>query len=164
MKEKLDKGKAICVAYKNGLTLTEISKAFGNAHSVIVSYLERYFPMVYGEPYQSYADKKAPRLEELYNKYREIYVQGLYTRQQLCEILGCNVNELEAMICKYNLNNQWLQTYDGQVTLCNTSKEFRNSIRDFANKYGYKSIRAVAVRAINEFMLQEMLRSNKDEN
>ena len=158
MRRKLDKAQAICLAYREGSTVSEISRKFGNDHSVIVAYLKRYFEYFYNEPYQSYAEKKASRLEELYEKYKEIYVQGMYTRSQLCELLSCNVNELEAMIHKYKLNNQWLKTYSGQVTLCNTSNEFRESIKEFAKKYGYKSVRAVAVRAINEFILQEMLR------
>lgn len=70
--------------------------------------------------------------------------------------------ELEAMIRKYRLNNQWLKTYDSQISLCNTSNEFREAIKEFAKNNGYKSVRDVVVRAINEYMLQESLRGTKN--
>lgn len=159
---KLDKGKVICTAYRNGSTISEIARAFGQDYNIILGYLQKYFEYFYGEPYKPFTERRAALLEELYKKYKEIYVQGLYSREQMCEMLNCNVNELEAMFRKYKLNNQWLKTYNGQATLCNTSKEFRNSVKDFAKKYGYKSVRAVAVTAINEFMLQQMLLTNKE--
>jgi hypothetical protein len=160
---KLDKARIICEAYKNGATLTSLSKAFNNSHSVILEYLKRYFEHFYGVPFKNLHERQAVRLAELYNEYQQIYVQGLYTRQQLCNILKCDVQELEAMFRKYNLHHQWLKTYDGQVTLCNTSKEFRDSIKAFADQHGYKSVRAVAVQAINEFMLQTIIKENTEE-
>ena len=162
---KLEKGKAICEAYKNGNTISQIAKKFNNKYDLIKGYLKRYFEYFYNEPFISYGERKKERLEELYNEYVKIYVQGLYTRQQLCKILKCDVNELEAMFRKYNLHNQCLKTYHNQVTLCSTSKEFRKSVSDFAKKYGYKSVRAVCMQAINEFMLQEILRrENESQN
>ena len=102
-------------------------------------------------------------MQEIHKRYQDVYVQGLFTRAQLCEIINCNVNELEAMLKKYNLHHQWLQTYDGQQTLCNVSKEFKQSINEFVEEFGYKSVREVAVEAINEFMLQKRLRRDKNE-
>ena len=159
---KLEKGKAICEAYKNGNTISQIAKKFNNKYDLIKGYLKRYFEQFYNEPFVSYGEKRKERLQKLYTEYEKIYVQGLYTRKQLCNILKCDVNELEAMFRKYNLHNQWLKTYEGQVTLCNTSNEFRKSVSDFAKKYGYKSVRAVCMQAINEFMLQEMLRRENE--
>lgn len=159
----IDKGKAICASYRSGMTISQISKVFKTEYSEVCRYLTRYFEYFYNEPYKPYSERRSERLEELYNKYTSVYVSGLYTRTQLCEMLDCNVNEFEAMTTKYGLNNQWLKTYDGQMTLCNVSKEFKDSIMEFADKYGFKSCRAVAVTAINEFMLQQMMLHENDE-
>ena len=159
----LDKGKAICLAYRNGMTISQISKAFNSTHTEINRFLKRYFGYFYDEEYKTFSEKRNNRLEEIYEKYQEVYVRGLYTRSQMCEILGGNVNEFEAMSIKYGLNNQWLQTYSNQKTLCNVPEEFIKSVKDFVDKYGFKSVRAVAVTAINEFMLQQML-LNGDED
>jgi hypothetical protein len=78
--------------------------------------------------------------------------------------MGCSIKEFEYMSRKYKLKNQWLKTYAGQVTLCNVSNEFKDSIVEFAKKYGFKSCRAVAVRAINEFMLQYEIFGGKETN
>jgi hypothetical protein len=43
------------------------------------------------------------------------------------------------------------------------SKEFKQSINEFVEEFGYKSVRAVAVEAINEFMLTQRLRRDKNE-
>ena len=158
MNQKLDKAKAICTAYKNGLTVAQIARAFDNEYDNILGYLRRYFEHFYGEPFVSYSEKKKDRIAKIYEDYKSVYVKGLFTRTQLCKILDCNVNELESMFRKYKIKNQWLKTYESQITLCNTSLEFRESIKEFAEKYGYKSVREVAVQAINEFMLQEKLR------
>ena len=73
-------------------------------------------------------------------------------------MLGCSIQELEAMFRKYNVKYQRLKTYHSQRTLCNVSNEFYNSVKEFAKKYGYKSVREVSTRAINEFILQQMLK------
>lgn len=161
MYQKIDKAKVICLAYKNGTTIKQIASAFNQDQNLIKGYLERYFEKFYGEPFRPYAELRALRLEEIYKKYKQVYVRGLFTRRQMCEICQCSVMELEAMIRKYRLHHQWLKTYDSQVSLCNTSNEFREAIKEFAENNGYKSVRDVAVCAINEFMLQETLRKKE---
>lgn len=158
MYSKPEKAKLVCLAYKNGTTISEIARAFGQGHDLIRGYLERYFEIIYGEPFKTFTEQREERLREIYKIYQDVYVQGLFTRSQICEIIGCNVNELEAMLKKYDLHHQWLQTYDGQKTLCNVSKEFKQSVNEFVEEFGYKSVRAVAVEAINEFMLMKRLR------
>ena len=155
MERKIDKAKVICSAYRNGQTVTQIARAFNHDTSVIDSYLKRYFEYFYGERYKPYAEKHAEFMRELYEKYNEIYVHGFFSREEMCNALGCSVQELEAMFRKYNVNYQWLKTYSGQKTLCNVSSEFYNSVKEFAKKHNFKSVRAVAVAAINEFMLQQ---------
>ena len=150
----VDKGRAICCAYRDGMTLSQIARVFKTEHSEVNRYLKKYFEYFYGESYLSCNEKLENRANELYEKYKGVYVRGLYNRTQLCELMGCDIKEFEYMSRKYKLKNQWLKTYAGQVTLCNVSNEFKDSIMGFAKKYGFKSCRAVAVRAINEFMLQ----------
>ena len=164
MYQKPEKGKLICLAYKNGTTISEIARALGHGPDLIRMYLENYFETIYGEPFKTFTEQREERLREIYKRYQDVYVQGLFTRAQICEIIECNVNELEAMLKKYDLHHQWLQTYDGQQTLCNVSKEFKDSINEFVEEFGYKSVRAVAVEAINEFMLQKRLRRDGNEN
>lgn len=161
MYSKPDKAKLICKAYKYGTSISEIARAFGQGHDLIRGYLERYFEIIYGEPFKTFTEQREERLREIYKRYQDVYVQGLFTRTQICEIIECDVNELEAMLKKYDLHHQWLQTYHGQQTLCNVSKEFKDSIKEFMEEFDYKSVRAVAVEAINEFMLQKRLRREK---
>ena len=160
--KKMDRARVICESYRNGMTVSELCRAFDCCHPTIVHYLEKYFEVFYGEGYKPFTEQKKDRLEYLYNGYKELYIRGLYSRNQICEMLGCSVNEFEAMCSRYGLKNQWLKTYAGQVTLCNVSKEFKDSIVKFAKKYGFKSCRAVAVRAINEFMLQQEIFGEKE--
>ena len=155
---KIEKGKEICRLYKEGLSTTQIGKIFDTDHSVIVTYLKRYYPRVYGEDYVPFAEKRKKRLLELYVEYKKLYIQGAYTRTQMCTKLGCTTLELEAMFRKFKLKNQWLKTYNGQVTLCNVPKEFKDDVMKFANEYGFRSAREVAVKAINEFMLWYQLK------
>lgn len=162
MNRKIDKAKAICESYKAGNTISQIAKAFNLPHYQITNYLRNYFEMFYGKPFLSYHERKNERLKELYEEYNKIYVQKLYTRAQICRILKCNVNELEAMFKQYNLHNQWLQTYKEQVSLANVSKEFMKSIKDFIKKYKYKSVRDLAMQAINEFMLYERFKRGEE--
>ena len=159
---KFDKAKIICEAYHNGRAVTQISKTFGYDRNSVIGYLERYFERYYGEPYKPFSEKRAEFLEELYKKYQGVYIKGLYSRRTLCEMLNCTPLELEAMFKKYNIKNQWLQTYKDQRTLCNVPKEFYNSLEEFVKKYGYKSIREVTMLAVNEFMLQQELREKED--
>ena len=151
----LDRGRAICSAYRAGMTLSQVAKAFDIGHSEVNRYLKRYFEYFYGEKYVSVSERLDSRAKELYAKYNEIYIRGVYNRTKMCEMLGCSIKEFEYMSKRFGLHHQWLQTYAGQVTLCNVSNEFKDSIVEFAKKYGYKSCRAVAVEAINEFMLRK---------
>ena len=147
------RGKAICKLYKQGLTVSQVAKILGIDHSQVDSYLKVYYKKIYNEEYVPFAKKRAKFLGDLYDKYKKIYVQGAYSRTELCKLLQCKPNELEAMIQAYGLNNQWLKTYHGQVTLCNVSKEFRNDLVVKAKKYGYRSVRDLVVHALVEFSL-----------
>lgn len=158
----IQRGKNICKLYKEGLTLTQIAKQLNINHSQVESYLKNYYEKVYDEKYKKFGEKRKERLAELYNKYKDIYVQGLYSRKELCKELNCNVQELEAMIRKYNLKNQWLKTYQGQETLCNVSHEFRESVKQFAKDNNYRSVRAVIVEAVNEFMMIHQFKENTE--
>lgn len=154
----IKKGKAICKLYKQGQSVTEIAKSIGTDHSVIVAYLKRYFPRIYNEEYVPFAEKRKKRLEELYKKYKMVYVRGAYTRTEICYMLDCTTLELEAMFRKFKLDYQWLKTNNSQVTLCNVPKEFKDDVMKFANEFGFRSARDVAVVAINEFMLWYQLK------
>lgn len=152
-KPNMKRAEAICSLYKQGFTLTEIAKALKTDHSQVERYLKTYYKGIFGEDYKPFAIKKSERLQELYSKYISVYEKGVYTRTQMCELLGCKPLELEAMMRKYNLHHQWLQTYHHQVTLCNTSKEFRNAVKAFCLKHNFKSVREFTVFALNEVML-----------
>lgn len=154
----IKKGKAICKLYKQGQSVTEIAKSIGTDHSVVVAYLKRYYPRIYDEEYVPFSEKRRKRLVELYYEYKKVYVRGAYTRTEMCEMLDCTTLELEAMFRKFKLKNQWLKTYNGQVTLCNVPKEFKDDVMKFANEFGFRSARDVAVVAINEFMLWYQLK------
>ena len=149
----IERGKSVCELYRQGLTLTEVAKKLGISHSQVEAYLKTYYKKIYDEDFVPYAKKQAKVLSELYQKYQDIYVPGVYTRKTLCKALGCDVHQLEAMLRRYGLKNQWLKTYAGQVTLCNTSKEFRDSVFEFAKAYHFKSVREFTIFAINEMML-----------
>lgn len=160
----LDRGKAICSAYRDGMTLSQISRAFKIGHSEVNRYLKRYFEYFYGEKYIPVSERLESRATDLYAKYNEIYVHGVYNRTKMCEMLGCSIREFEYMSKRFGLHHQWLKTYAEQVTLCNVPNEFKDSIMEFAKKYGFKSCRAVAVRAINEFMLQYEIFGEKEKD
>lgn len=149
----IERGKSVCDLYRQGLTLTEVAKTLGISHSQVEAYLKTYYKKIYDEDFVPYAKKQAKVLSELYQKYQDIYVPGVYTRKTLCKALDCDVHQLEAMLRRYRLKNQWLKTYAGQVTLCNTSKEFRNSVSEFVKAHGFKSVREFTIFAINEMML-----------
>lgn len=149
----IELGKSVCDLYRQGLSLTEITKKLGITHAQVRSYLKTYYKKIYDEDYVPYAKRHAKALSELYQKYQDIYVPGVYTRKTLCKALDCDVHQLEAMLRRYRLKNQWLKTYAGQVTLCNISKEFRNSVSEFAKAHGFKSVREFTVFAVNEMML-----------
>ena len=149
----IQRGKAVCRMYKNGSCASEIAKALNITNHAVYHYLDVYYEKIYDERYITFSEKRKKRLDELYDKYKRVYVQGAFTKAQLCKTLDCTIHELEDMLRKNNLNNQWHKTYANQVTLCNTSKEFRNSIKEFAKEHNYRSVREVVVEAINEFML-----------
>lgn len=157
----IERGKSVCELYRQGLTLTEVAKTLGISHSQVEAYLKTYYKKIYDEDFVPYAKKQAKVLSELYQRYQDIYVPGVYTRKTLCKALGCDVHQLEAMLRRYGLKNQWLKTYAGQVTLCNTSKEFRDSVSEFAKANGFKSVREFTIFAINEMMLY--LKDKEDE-
>lgn len=149
----IELGKSVCDLYRQGLSLTEVAKKLGITHAQVRSYLKTYYKKIYDEDYVPYVKRHAKALSELYQKYQDIYVPGVYTRKTLCKALDCDVHQLEAMLRRYRLKNQWLKTYAGQVTLCNISKEFRNSVSEFAKAHGFKSVREFTVFAVNEMML-----------
>lgn len=121
----IPRGKAICKLYRDGFTVTEIAKAIGIDHSQVDSYLRTYYEKIYDEKYVPFAQRRAEFLKDLYDKYMQVYVKGVYSQKELCKLLGCKASELQALIQKYHLNNQWLKTYNNQVTMFNASKEFR---------------------------------------
>ena len=148
----ISRGKEICKLYREGFTLTEISKKIGIAHSQVVSYLKNYYDKIYDEKYIPFAQSHADFLEDLYNRYKAVYVPGIYTYKQMCDLLGCKSSELIAMTNKYKLNNQWLKTYNGQDTLCNVPHAFKEELKVQAKKHGYKSVRDITVHALVEFL------------
>ena len=158
----IQRGKMICKLYKDGFTLTQISKQLDINHSQVESYLRNYYEKIYDEKYRKFSEKRNERLNELYEQYKEVYVQGAFTRTEICKKLNCDVQELEGMIRKFKLKNQWLRTYQGQQTLCNTSREFRESVKQFAKENGYRSVRAVVVEAVNEFMMMYNFKNNEE--
>ena len=58
MYQKPEKGKLICLAYKNGTTISEIARAFGHGHDLIRMYLENYFETIYGEPFKTFTEQR----------------------------------------------------------------------------------------------------------
>lgn len=146
-------GKAICNMYHEGLTFREISNTLNIPVNSVRGYLKTYYEKIYDTKAEMPSAKRAKRLSELYAKYQQLYTKGAYSQVEMCKKLGCNLTEFYAMCRKYNLQNQWLKTYAGQVTLCNVPRAFREDINAKAKQFGYKSVRAFAVHAIVELMM-----------
>lgn len=148
----IEKAKHICELYKNGKSLTEIGKLYGHKISVIDSYIKRYYERFYNVKAMNYKERKKKYLEELNNKYKEIYSPCLRSRKEMCELLNCKVLEFEMMLEEYNINHPRLKTYKCQKTLCNVPKEVFDEYKDFCKKRGW-SVRKLACIAINNYIL-----------
>lgn len=145
--------KAICDMYHKGNSVNEIQKITKHARSTIYACLRKFYSGFYGQPFHPTRLQIEKRLYDLFISYQAIYKPFVYSREDICEELHCTIHELESMFRKYKLSHQRLCTYAGQVTLCNTSKMFRDSVSEFAKAHGYSSVRAVVTQAVNEFML-----------
>ena len=143
----------ICDMYHNGSSVVEITKTAKHARSTVYACLRKCYSSFYGKPFHPTRLQIEKRLYDLFISYSAIYKPFVYSREDICEQLKCSIHELESMFHKYKFRHHRLRTYAGQVTLCNTSKMFRDSVSEFAKANGFKSVREVATLAINEYML-----------
>ena len=155
-KGNFNKGKEICEMYKNGVSLTTISKYYGNTLRNIIQYLNKYYIEIYGMPWKKKNKRIVYRDKELYEKFQQVYTPFVYTRKSLSESLGCSTVELEHMCNTYNITHLRLKTYQGQKTLCNVPDDVYIDVVNYARKHKM-SIRDVAMRALNEYMIRDLV-------
>ena len=67
------------------------------------------------------------------------------------------------MFTHYNITHQRLKTYDSQKTLCNVSEEFYDEVSKFVKENNFKSVRELAVNAIQDFILFYNLKNEDNE-
>ena len=148
------KARQICEMYHKGLTMSSIARMLNVGTNQIVQYLDRYYSTFYGNEWK--------RKRNVYDDYdilqraKTIYTPGIYTRKDLCEKIGCTIQEFEHMCKTYNVKHLRLNTYKHQKTLCNVPEEIFNDVKSFAQKHNM-SIRKLTMLALNEYMLREGL-------
>ena len=153
---KLARNKQICELYQKGWTGTEIAKHFNLKPNIVFALLKKWYPRVYDRPYIGHntTEYKEAYYKKLYEKYKQVYKPFLYTHGELAELMDCSVPHLIKLIDMYNLNHIRLQTFKHYKSLCNVPDVFLEEIKTFCDKNGFASVRQLAVRAINEYILQ----------
>lgn len=178
LKRNFPKAKKCCELYAKGVKRSDIARVVGVTNDLVTKWLEEYYEDLIGETYQSFTSKRVEKFGRLYSIYQDIYKQGIYTKQEMCDALAKQYMEtygvknfvvsscdLEYLLAKYNLHHQWMKTYDGQVTLCNVSREFRKEISDISYKLkdagliNKASVRAASVYLISlgRLMLKDII-------
>ena len=146
-----EKAKEICKMYHNGYTMTTIARVMGHKTNVIANYLNRHYKKIYGVEWER--KNKVYNDEEIYAKYKKIYTPMAYTRKEMCEKIGCSIQELEHMFDKYKIKKPRLNTYKNQKTLCNVPEEIFDDVKNYAREHNI-TIRELVMRAVNEFILR----------
>ena len=158
---KVERNKLICDLYHNGKTVREISELIKLRKSVVMVILQRDYEKFYEDAFVTPHDKFLLRVEELKNKFLEIYQPFIYSRADISKKLKCTETQLEYMLNKYNLEFLRLKTYKSQKTLCNVPDEFFDELKEWCIKHN-TSIRKVTVTAINEYILKEEMKNKND--
>lgn len=158
---KPDKAKTICEMYKKGYSVSEISKLLDCEWHAVKDMLRRHYFEFYKEQLQKKQQILASRTEYIYNRYNELYVPFVYTEKEMCEKIGCTVAEFERMLLTYNLKHQRLNLSKKSKSLCNMSVDFYEVCKAYCDEKGI-SVRELACRAINEYMLCEELNKCKE--
>ena len=153
---EFERNKLICRWYHDGSRICDITERLNTSHASVLAALKRWYPKFYDMPYQGKHSKEYREhfYEELYKKYRLYYVPYAQTRTDIIKLMNCTVAQFNKMCEIYHIDYQRLGTYKTQKTLCNVPVDFYESIVDFAKKYHFKSVRQLAVCAINEYMLK----------
>ena len=147
-----EKARNICELYHDGQSLTAISKQYNCQVHNIVEYLDRWYSRIYDTKWARLRDLRLNKAKEIKKKFTEIYKPFKYTRADICRMLKCTPSELEFTLKQYNMTHLRLQTYGKQKTLCNIPEENFEEYKAYANAH-HISIRALACRAINEYIL-----------
>lgn len=155
---KYTENKAICKKFNDGVSVSDLSRQFDLSHATIIARLKKHYQEFYHKPYVGKHASREAYFEDLYKRYKQSYQKAVYTREKMCEILNCSTRDLLYLERKYKLNNQWLQTYHNQKTLCNVSNVLYDLVREYVDKYKFKSNRDLAMTAIIFFLqlLDEM--------
>lgn len=159
---KIEKAREVCAMYHNGVSVTAISKHYGNTHGTIRNMLKRWYKTFYNEEFIQHNTLLAQRAEEIYNQFKQIYAPFSYSRKELCNMIDCTATELDYTIRKYDLSHLRLQTYENQVTLCNVPKEIHEEYKAYADEHNI-SIRKLACMAINNYILNDYLKDYNQE-
>lgn len=138
--------------FKQGISPWRIAKNLGLNKCTVYRWLRDELPS-----YRNLSEVKRERLDFLFDEYVKVYEPFKFSKQDMCAILDCKIEEFEAMLSRHNLSHQRLQTYHGQVTLCNVAGDFRKRISDVVkNSNGkYKSVRDFVVQKLSIVLLEE---------
>lgn len=158
-----NKSKICCYMYKEGMSINNISKGMNIPYKQVEQYLKTSYKYFFDEAFESSREKLYKKLKEIYDKYTDIYIPFFYTRKQISELINCSTIELEKMFTHYNITHQRLKTYDSQKTLCNVSEEFYDEVSKFVKENNFKSVRELAVNAIQDFILFYNLKNEDNE-
>lgn len=150
--KKLQYFPAVLEQFNQGIMPWRIAKTLCLNQNTVYRWLRDELP-----DYRNLSEVKRQRLDFVFNEYIKVYAPGKYSKQDMCAILNCNIEELEAMLFRHGLSHQRLKTYHGQVTLCNVAKDFRKRISDIVGKSNgkYKSVRDFVVQALSLALLYE---------
>lgn len=147
------KNKTICLMYRNGISISDISKFFKCNNHTIYEHLQRCYKVMYGEEFYAPDEIKRNRAKELYEKFKEIYKPFVYTRKNYCDMLECSIVELEYMFNKYKISHLRAKTYKTQRSLCNVPETNYEEYFNYC-KNNNISIRKLAMCALNDFVLK----------
>lgn len=143
---------AALAQFKQGISPWRIAKNLGLNKCTVYKWLRDELP-----DYRNLSDIKKERLDFLFNEYVKVYEPFKFSKQDMCAILDCKIEELEAMLSRHSLSHQRLQTYHGQETLCNVAGDFRKRISNIVAKSNgkYKSVRDYVVQTLSIALLYE---------
>lgn len=138
--------------FKQGISPWKIAKNLGLNKATVYRWLRNELP-----DYRNLSDIKRERLDFLFKEYVKVYEPFKFSKKDMCSILDCKIEELEAMLYRHKLSHQRLQTYHGQATFCNVAKEFRNRVSAVVakSKGEYKSVRDYVVQAVSIALLYD---------
>ena len=148
---KTERNKIICDWYHSGATVSEISRRTNMQRGDVYNLLKTWYPRFYKTQFVGANSKEY--YAELHKKYLEIYEPFVYRISEIARLCDCSIARLNKMFELYGIQHRRMQTYKHQKTLCNVPGEYYDEIKDYAKKYKFKSVRQLAVCALNEYML-----------